>query len=217
MAGTLVRTLEGSRPIETLVVGDRVLSQDAATGELSFQSIQVVHHNSPGATLRIAMDNGEELAASVYHRFWRAGKGWAMARELKAGDVLRTLDGLTRVVSVSEGAVEPLFNLDVASSRTFFVGNHAALVHDNTLPDAHLKPFDAQPVLAARDAWQPLRIARLSSSWYCASSAFPDDQSWRRVANVLLAHRRCGIDQGTSIVSASQRCPDRSANPEEFR
>ena len=150
VAGTLVRTLEGARPIETLSVGDRVLTQDAATGELSFQSIQVVHHNSPGATLRVATDNGEELFASVYHRFWRAGRGWAMARELKAGDVVRTLDGLTRIVSVSNGEVERLYNLDVANSRTFFVGKHAALVHDNTLPDAHLKPFDAGPEIVAK-------------------------------------------------------------------
>ena len=37
----------------------------------------------------------------------------------------------------------PVFNLDVAGARTFFVGMKDALVHDNTLPDSHLEPFDA--------------------------------------------------------------------------
>ena len=37
---------------------------------------------------------------------------------------------------------EPVFNLDVEGTRTFFVGEHDALVHDNTPPDPKQKPFD---------------------------------------------------------------------------
>ena len=149
VAGTPVRTLSGLRPIETLSAGDQVLTQDARTGELSFQSVLVVHHNAPGTTLRVALENGETLVPSVYHRFWRAGQGWVLAREVKAGDLLRTLEGLTRVVDVSAGRVEPLFNLDVAGPRTFFVGEHSALVHDNTLPETRLVPFDEPAGLAS--------------------------------------------------------------------
>ena len=36
-------------------------------------------------TLRIAI-GGESIVATGIHRFWKAGKGWTMARELKAGD-----------------------------------------------------------------------------------------------------------------------------------
>ena len=36
-----------------------------------------------------------------------------------------TLGGLSKVVSVTAGPVVPLFNLDVARNRTFFVGRHA--------------------------------------------------------------------------------------------
>jgi hypothetical protein len=43
----------------------------------------------------------------------------------------------------------PLFNLDVARDRTFFVGRHDAQVHDNTPPDPLLEPFDAGPSRAA--------------------------------------------------------------------
>jgi hypothetical protein len=150
-AGTAVRTRDGRRPIETLRVGDQVLTQDVATGGLSFEPVLVVHHNPPGETVELALDNGEALTASVYHRFWRAGLGWAMARELKPGDVLRTLSGPARVVSAKAGPVVPVFNLDVARTRTFFVGDHDALVHDNTPPDPRLVPFDAaDPGLAAR-------------------------------------------------------------------
>jgi hypothetical protein len=149
VAGTPVRTLAGHKPIETVHAGDQVLTQDVTTGALSFQPILVVHHNAPGATLRVTTSDGQTVAASTYHRFWIAGKGWSMARDLKAGDTLRTLNGLTKIVSVTEGKVEPLFNLVVAVSRTYFVGEKDTLVHDNTLPDPHLKPFDAEPVLAS--------------------------------------------------------------------
>jgi hypothetical protein len=142
-----VRTIQGLRPIESLQVGDQVLSQDAATGALSFQPVMVVHHNPPGATLRIELDNGETLLPSIYHRFWRAGIGWATARDLKPGDILRTLEGRARIKTIAAGETEPIFNLDVDGARTFFVGAHGALVHDNTMPAAITNPFDAAPDL----------------------------------------------------------------------
>ena len=86
VAGTPVRTLDGPRPIEAIQVGDQVLSQDATTGALGFQSVVFLHHNPPGKTLRVSLSNGESLVCSVYHRFWRANVGWTMARELKPGD-----------------------------------------------------------------------------------------------------------------------------------
>src|SRR5262249_12308954 len=120
-AGTLVRTLSGPRPIESLKVGDRVLTQNTKTGALGYQPILVVHRNPPSKTLRVAL--GEEtVVSSLFHRFWKAGSGWVMARDLKAGDTVRTLGGLGRVGSIDEGEVQPVFNLDVADDADFFVG-----------------------------------------------------------------------------------------------
>jgi hypothetical protein len=147
-AGTQVRTIEGSRPIEEIRPGDLVLSQDVTTGGLEFRPIVFVHHNPANQTLRITLNNDEILAASVYHRFWRPGEGWAQARELKPGDVLRALGKTLHVVSVEPGAVEPLYNLDVAQNRSFFVGEGNVLVHDNTLPPARQVLFDAGPDLS---------------------------------------------------------------------
>lgn len=146
-AGTPVRTRDGLRPIETLQVGDHVLSQDTVTGSLSFQTISVVHHNPPGKILAVALDNGETISASIFHRFWRAGVGWAQARHLKPGDQLRLLQGSARVLSVTEKPAVPVYNLDVAGSRTYFVGKYNVLVHDNTLPELRHTPFDAVPSL----------------------------------------------------------------------
>lgn len=150
-AGTLVHTLSGKRPIETLEVGDQVLSQDAKTGALGYQPILVVHRNPPSKTFAVRLGD-EMIVSSPFHRFWRAGKGWAMARELKEGDTIRTLDGLVQVKAIADGSVQKVYNLDVGETASFFVGIAGALVHDNTLPSPVLQPFDAQPVLEAADS-----------------------------------------------------------------
>ncbi len=141
-AGTLVRTLAGLEPIETLKVGDPVLAQSTRTGALSYKPILAVHHNPPSKTFRVAL--GEEtVVSSEFHRFWKAGSGWVMARDLKEGDRIRTLDGPVSVVRIDRGEVVPVYNLDVAEDADFFVGRGGVLVHDNTLPDLRERPFDA--------------------------------------------------------------------------
>jgi hypothetical protein len=44
--------------------------------------------------------------------------------------------------------VQPVYNLDVAAAHSFFVGVQGALVHDNSLPDMRLEPFDRVPEIA---------------------------------------------------------------------
>lgn len=146
-AGTPVQTLAGPRPIESLKVGDRVLTQNPRDGSLAYHPILVVHHNPPSPTFEVKVKS-DTIVASPFHRFWVIGRGWVMARDLKGGETLRLLDGPARVDSVSEGAVQPVFNLDVADDHDFFAGAAAALVHDNTLPDTRLVLFDATPELA---------------------------------------------------------------------
>jgi hypothetical protein len=154
-AGTLVQAREGLRPIESFRVGDQVLSQDVTTGALSFQPVVAVIHNSPKPTWRIDLA-GESFVATGIHRFWKAGQGWVMARDLKAGDPLRILDGLAEVSAVATDQVQPVFNLEVATNQTFFVGRSGVLVHDNSLVLSAPEPFDAVA--------DPVAIARASSA-----------------------------------------------------
>jgi hypothetical protein len=157
-AGTSVQTLAGPRPIETLRAGDQVLSQETTTGALSFQPVVAVYHNPPNQTVRVRLgdagipaaagsddneDDEESVVATGIHRFWKAGRGWVMARDLKTGDTLRVLGGLARVEAVEPDAVQPVYNLEVAHGQSFFVGERRVLVHDNTAVEATPEPFDA--------------------------------------------------------------------------
>ena len=92
---------------------------------------------------------GETIVATGIHRFWKAGVGWVMARDLKPGDPVRTLDGRVGVVSVESGIVQPVFNLELSTGKSFFVGKQGVLVHDNTTVDPVQRPFDSEPVLAS--------------------------------------------------------------------
>ena len=141
-AGTLVRTLTALKPIEDLIVGEQVLTQNTKTGALAYRPILVTHHNPPSKTFQVVLGN-ETIVSSYFHRFWKAGQGWVMARDLKLGDSIRTLNGVVKVSAIGEGKVVPVFNLDVAEDADFFVGQTAALVHDNTLPNLRLTAFDA--------------------------------------------------------------------------
>ena len=94
------------------------------------------------ATFRIGLED-ESIVATGIHRLWKAGKGWTMARELKPGDILRTLGGIAAVKSVVEETVQPVFNLQVADGESYFVGRSGVLAHDNSTINPTPEPFDA--------------------------------------------------------------------------
>jgi hypothetical protein len=140
--GTSIQTMSGPRPIESVALGDLVLSQHAETGALSFQPVVRVYHNPPHGTLRVELDNDVIVCTSI-HRIWVAGRGWVMARDLKPDDPLRTTTGLAKVVAVRDDAEQLVFNLRVAETHSFFVGKARVLAHDNSECAARLAPFDA--------------------------------------------------------------------------
>ena len=148
-AGTLVHTVDGPRAIESIQVGDRVLSQDTSKGYLAFRPVVAVHTNGPSATLRIAI-GGETIVATGIHRFWKAGKGWIMARELKAGDRLRMIGDVVEIQSIEPDATQPVYNLDVAENRDFFVGTKGLLVHDFSFVQPVLRRSTASPTSQPR-------------------------------------------------------------------
>jgi hypothetical protein len=149
-AGTLVQTIRGPQKIESVQAGDRVLSQDTSTGALAFKSVLAAHRNGPAETFRIAFDD-ETIIATGIHRFWKAGAGWTMARDLKPGDRLRMLAGIVSIKSIKPDASQMVYNLTVAENRTFLVGSAGLLVHDYSFVQPVSEPFDRQtnPVPAA--------------------------------------------------------------------
>jgi len=147
-AGTPVHTLEGLNPIESVKIGDQVLTQDPLTGALAYKPVLAAAHNKPAELWKIGLGQ-ESIRATGIHRFWIVGHGWVMARDLKPGDMLRGLGRIAVVKAVQRDRVEPVFNLKVMDGQNFLVGKQGMLVHDNSLVEPVLQPFDAVPDLAA--------------------------------------------------------------------
>ena len=140
-AGTLVHTIDGPRKIESIAAGDRVLAQHTGTGSLSFQPVLATHLNGPSKTLRIAVGD-DSIVATGIHRFWKAGKGWTMARDLQPGDQLRMIGGIAKVKSVEPDEPQMVYNLTVADLQDFLVGGAGFLVHDYGFVLPVSQPFD---------------------------------------------------------------------------
>lgn len=149
-AGTAVHTADGVRPIESIRPGDRVLSQDTGTGSLAYRPVLAAHRTPDVATMRVTTDD-ETITTTTYHRFWVAGQGWKMARELEPGDALRGLQGTVKVRSIEpDTGRQTVYNFDVDGDRNLFVGQAGWLAHDFSLPSLVDRPFDATTAAASR-------------------------------------------------------------------
>ncbi len=109
-------------------------------------SEMTAYHNPPNATFRFDLGT-ETIVATAIRRFWKAGRGWVMARELKPGDAMRTTEGLAAVKSSRKIGSQPVFNLMVAEAESLFVEAIGVLAHDNSLVSPTPSPFDAVPDL----------------------------------------------------------------------
>jgi hypothetical protein len=128
-AGTPVLTETGLRPIDSIRIGERVLSQDIDTGELRFRVVQKTTIRPPRKTHLINF-NSDSIRCTGGHNFWKAGAGWVKARDLKVGDRIRTPTATEAVTAVSDAEAAKTYNLVVEGFHTYFVGESKLLVQD---------------------------------------------------------------------------------------
>lgn len=129
--GTLVWTNTGQRAIETIEIGDLVLSQNTGTGELAYQPVVGRTVRPPSPTLKLTLGK-EELRTTLGHPLWVSGIGWRMAKQVGETAILHGVRGPVEVDAVEPAEDCEAFNLVVADFNTYFVGESGILVHDNT-------------------------------------------------------------------------------------
>lgn len=139
VAGTPVTTSRGDKPIESLVVGDQVLSKNVDTGELVWDVV-LTTTTQPAKPLLTVKTDEDQFRCTGGHLFWVSGRGWTKARDLEEGDVLHGLTRPSVVASVTESGAEPTYNLVTGRYHNYFVGKGKTLSHD----------FDEQSPTAVR-------------------------------------------------------------------
>lgn len=134
VAGTLVTTEDGQKPIEEIQVGDKVLSEDETTGEVAVKTVTETYVNETDELIHIGV-NGETISATPSHPFYVNKFGWTLAGSLKAGDVLVLSNGeLVTVEWVQHEILESpikVYNFEVEDFHTYFVGENSVLVHND--------------------------------------------------------------------------------------
>ncbi|PJI94690.1 intein [Luteimicrobium subarcticum] len=142
-AGTLVRTPDGHKPIESLRAGDKVLTHDLTAGVDVLETVEETFVRTTSTLYHLTIA-GQRVTTTDEHPFMVAGMGWIAARDLRPGDLLvtGTLDtgGPTGTVTLDaveiEHSDETVYNIHVHTHHTYYVlaGLTSVLVH-NSGPD----------------------------------------------------------------------------------
>ncbi|HEY5955168.1 MAG TPA: Hint domain-containing protein [Polyangiaceae bacterium] len=129
-AGTPISTPDGLRLIESLRVGDEVLSRDESTGNVFVERIETTTTTPDMPVLGVEVQTQdpavrESVFATPGHFFWTDERGWSRADELVPGDQLMDATGKhSYVLDTFVAGVEVVYNIDVAN-HSHFVGEAA--------------------------------------------------------------------------------------------
>jgi|SRR5262245_53130338 len=131
-AGTLVTLGDGSRKaIETVDVGDLVLSQREDGGALGAQRVSHIWEHTVQRTLLLNFSNGEQLETTKEHRFHVDGGGFVSAGRLRPGAALNTpVNNVVLQGAKERNATTQVYNLEVENFHTYFVGDNLVWVHN---------------------------------------------------------------------------------------
>jgi hypothetical protein len=155
VAGTLVRTADGERPIEDIRAGDKVWARNLVTNldELHLVEETFVRQATTLYHLTIA---GAVVTTTDEHPFMVQNMGWILARDLQSGDILVTPEGTVTLDRVEvqhrdEGDAETVYNFHVHTHHNYFVraGDVPVLVHNAGGHGASSWPDE---VIASRNA-----------------------------------------------------------------
>ena len=140
-AGTLIVMADGTRrPIEKLVIGDRVMTRhdDSPRLPLSGGEVRRTFHYASSAltSVRLIDAQGGEVvfSATADHPVWSSSGGWTRAADLHPGERLRGGDRQWLVKEVLEiPSDQVVYNVEVGESNTYLidVGIGTVWVHNH--------------------------------------------------------------------------------------
>jgi len=170
VAGTLVHTESGLKPINEIKEGEKVLSFNETTQTTSYQPvIALIQHEQSSEFMKVTLQSGETLESTTDHPFYVEGKGWIPAKALSAGEILRLHDGQTEVINEIHITVQTnhfpvqankVYNLTVAKNHSYFVGGEGVLVHNMCKINPVSPPNRIPDKLPPKSTWERVKEAQ---------------------------------------------------------
>ncbi|MFD8997376.1 polymorphic toxin-type HINT domain-containing protein [Streptomyces abikoensis] len=161
---TPVLMADGTRePIGDLRIGQWVLATDPATGTTGARPVTDVIVGDKNDLVEVTIDTDGDagnavgtLKATSGHPFWVENRHhWTDARDLKAGDRLRTPQGELKEVVGTRAApgTRTVYNLTVDNLHTYYVvaGSAPVLVHNSKNPCEEIDGGEVPNFASARD------------------------------------------------------------------
>ena len=134
LAGTLVHTTAGLKPIEEIAVGEEVWCYDEINQEITTQKVSEIFDNFAEKYVEVTTQNGNHFKATGQHLFYQKNsKTWIKAYQLKEGmhlynaktDTLEKITGITVVENRAK-----TYNLEVPVHHNYLIGNTGILTHN---------------------------------------------------------------------------------------
>ncbi len=125
-------------PIEDIEAGDYVYATNPETGESGYKQVVQTFEKETEELVRVTYD-GDTITTTPTHPFYVPQKGWTSAIELRAGDMLVTVNGEYVVVEkIQHELLETpvtVYNFEVEDFHTYYVSadaiNDGVLVHNS--------------------------------------------------------------------------------------
>lgn len=148
LAGTLVSTKKGLKPIESVTPNDSVWAYNEITKKVELCSVVQTFTNITDTVVAVSV-NVHKIECTLEHPFYVVGKGWTPARDLQEGFKVQTEYHTTVAISTIEIAArtEVTYNFEVQGLHNYFVSKSRVLVHNTskvTGPDGKIQIVGAR-------------------------------------------------------------------------
>ena len=149
----MIATAVGHIAIEAIEAGDWVWATNSETGETELKQVVQTFVNEASELVHLTTSE-ETITTTPTHPFYVPEKGWVSAIDLRAGDILVTVNGeyviLEQVQHEIFESPVTVYNFEVEGFHTYHVGEQSLLVHNrctkNNYRDKALEYYDTDGV-----------------------------------------------------------------------
>lgn len=135
--GTLIHSAGRLKPIEEIKIGDTVYSYNLETDKVELNKVTNTLNRETQGIYEITA-NKETIHVTAEHPFYVLGKGWTKAKDLNAGDQLKSSNRklAVKIAAIKQTSTDVVvYNIEVDGNHNYFVTGSTILVHNKNITE----------------------------------------------------------------------------------